>query len=191
MVFPMTDPQHLLSLPWIFVNFLEGTLASFGSGQGIFATVANTYVVPGLLTTSAFSLSIVLGQVTPGPVSVAAVGMGFLLAGPLGAVLALAAALVPMSIFAVLASHPHMEEPTRRFVGAAQPVVRWLVPCLSGYIVYGLLRHQMYASMITILSCVVAVVTLMLGLRRSWEPSRAILVGLVASVLLYSVINYG
>lgn len=183
----MIDAASGLPWPGILVNFLEGSLAAFGGGQGIFAVVAHSYVLPGLLATSSFSLAIALGQLTPGPISVAVVGMGFLLGGPLGALIALAAMLAPMCTFAVLVSQPATEAPTRRFVTRAEPVVRWLVPCLSGYVAYGLVASHLAISPTGLLSVGLAVITLLLGMRRRWEPSRAILVGIVLSVGAYAL----
>lgn len=183
----MIDASSALRWPGILANFLAGSLAAFGGGQGIFAVVAHSYVLPGLLATSSFSLAIALGQLTPGPISVAVVGMGYLLGGVLGAVIALTAMLAPMCTFAVLVSQPLTEAPTRRFVKRAEPAVRWLVPCLSGYVAYGLIHNRLSITPTGLLSVGLAVVTLLLGLRSRWEPSRAILVGIVLSVGAYAL----
>ena len=80
----------------MFYQLFIGSLGSFGGGQGMFAVVQREFVSTGLLPASLYSLSIALGQVSPGPLSVAVVGMGFILNGLMGAAIALLILAAPM-----------------------------------------------------------------------------------------------
>lgn len=91
----------LLDLVWVFAK--AGALL-FGGGMVLLAVLRGELVVDrGWLTEQQLLEAITLGQATPGPVLNTVTFLGYLLAGPVGAVLATVAVLLPSYLFMVVA----------------------------------------------------------------------------------------
>ena len=86
--------------------FLKVGALLFGSGMVLFAFVEKGLVGGGWLTSGQLADAIAVGQMTPGPVLSSATFIGWLLAGPLGAVAATLGAFLPaFGLMSVIAPH--------------------------------------------------------------------------------------
>jgi chromate transporter len=86
--------------------FLKVGALLFGSGMVLFAFVERGLVGGGWLTSGQLADAIAVGQMTPGPVLSSATFIGWLLAGPLGAVAATLGAFLPaFGLMSVIAPH--------------------------------------------------------------------------------------
>ena len=92
-------------LPELFAYFLKAGSVIFGSGYVLFAILQGDLVERAAWITEAQLLdAIAVGQVTPGPVFTAATFIGYLLAGPSGAVVATIGVFLPAFVFAALSA---------------------------------------------------------------------------------------
>jgi chromate transporter len=106
-----------LSLSLLFV-FARIGVATFGGGFAMIPSIEHEVVgVNGWLDAPAFNDAMVLGQVTPGPVAIAATFIGYKVAGLSGAVAATLGVFGPPCIIAIIAARS-----LRAF--RANPVVR-------------------------------------------------------------------
>jgi chromate transporter len=78
----------------LFVMFLRAAALSVG-GQGALPLLRQDLVATGLLTEPQILEALVIGRIAPGPTGLYVVTLGYFVAGPLGALIALAAASVP------------------------------------------------------------------------------------------------
>lgn len=89
----------------LFAFFFKTGCLVFGSGL-VIVPFLKTYVVDQYhwLSNRAFLDSVAIGMISPGPVVITATFVGYLLAGPLGAVAATAGIFLPPVLFTVLAT---------------------------------------------------------------------------------------
>jgi chromate transporter len=81
-------------LPEVFVYFVKAGASVFGSGYVLFA-IFDGDLVGRWITEDQLLDAIAVGQVTPGPIFTAATFIGYLVAGPAGAVVATAGVFLP------------------------------------------------------------------------------------------------
>jgi chromate transporter len=94
-----------VTLPSLFWVFFKAGSVLFGSGYVLVAFLRNDLVHRlGWLSESQLIDAIAVGQVTPGPVFTTATFIGYVLAGPLGAVTATFAIFVPAFVFVAVSS---------------------------------------------------------------------------------------
>ena len=92
------------SLPLLFLTFLKIGAVLYGSGYVLFAFLNADFVDRlGWITQQQLVDAIAIGQVTPGPLFTSATFIGYLLAGPPGALLATVAMFLPSFAFVALA----------------------------------------------------------------------------------------
>ncbi len=90
----------------LFFVFARIGVATFGGGFAMIPPIEHEVVlVRGWLTESAFNDAMVLGQVTPGPVAIAATFIGYRVEGLVGALLATLGMFGPPFVLAVIAAH--------------------------------------------------------------------------------------
>lgn len=95
----------LVTLPGLFWVFLKIGSVLFGSGYVLLAFLRADLVQRlGWLTESQLIDAIAVGQVTPGPVFTTATFIGYLLAGPSGALVATAGIFLPAFVFVALSA---------------------------------------------------------------------------------------
>lgn len=168
----------------MFYQLFMGSLGSFGGGQGMFAVVQREFVSTGLLPASLYSLSIALGQVSPGPLSVAVVGMGFILNGLMGAAIALLILAAPMSIIVLLSMSGRTGNLMKVFIQRSEAPLRWLVPALSLYVAWGLISDTRVDSIFLAIGIALVVAELALIFLTKIELSKLIIAGVFASAAI-------
>lgn len=90
-------------LPELFAYFVKAGSVIFGSGYVLFAILRGDLVERGMWLTEAQLLdAIAVGQVTPGPLFTTATFIGYVLAGPAGAIVATAGIFLPAFVFSAL-----------------------------------------------------------------------------------------
>jgi chromate transporter len=117
---PPAAAAPAVGLASIFFYFLKIGTVLFGSGYVLFAFLRTDLVDRWhWVTNSQLIDAIAVGQVTPGPISTAATFLGYLLAGPLGALLATIAMFLPAFVYVAI-SEPLVRALRRsRIAGAA------------------------------------------------------------------------
>jgi len=119
----------------LFLIFFRAAALSVG-GQGALPLLRQDFVATGLLTEHQVLEALVVGRVAPGPTGLYIVTLGYFAAGPIGAVLALAAASLPPIFMIALASALR-----RQLVSAwAAGMVRGVALSASGLLVATSLR---------------------------------------------------
>lgn len=94
-----------VTLPGLFGVFFKIGALLFGSGYVLLAYVRADFVERlGWLTQSQLIDAIAVGQVTPGPVFTTATFIGWVLAGPIGALVATAGIFLPAFVFVALSA---------------------------------------------------------------------------------------
>ena len=93
------------SLPLLFLTFFKIGAVLYGSGYVLFAFLQTDLVERlGWLTPSQLVDAVAIGQITPGPLFTSATFIGYLLAGPLGAIVATVGIFLPAFIFIAAAT---------------------------------------------------------------------------------------
>ncbi|HKO91157.1 MAG TPA: chromate efflux transporter [Polyangiaceae bacterium] len=99
----LTGVVHTVTLPALFAVFLKIGSVLFGSGYVLLAFLRADLVQRlGWLSESQLIDAIAVGQITPGPVFTTATFIGYLLAGPSGALVATAGIFLPAFVFVAL-----------------------------------------------------------------------------------------
>ena len=164
------------------IFFVKAGAFTFGSGLAIVPFLHEGLVAErGWLTEQQFVDSVAMGLITPGPVVIMATFAGYLVAGPLGAVVATAAVFLPVYLFVVVPgrlirrheSHPRL----RGFVKGATAAAAGAIA--GAAIVIG---TQVIAGAASAAIAVVALVLLVLPRVRMPEPALVVLAGLVGVV---------
>ncbi len=154
------------SLPLLFLTFFKIGAVLYGSGYVLFAFLQTDLVERlGWLTPSQLVDAVAIGQITPGPLFTSATFIGFLLAGPLGAIVATVGIFLPAFIF----------------IAAATPLIPriraspWARSFLDGVVAVSL--------------GLIAAVTLELGRAALIDPFTAALAALSLALLLRFRVN--
>ena len=114
----------------LLVVFARIGLATFGGGFAMIPAIEHEIVTTRhWLSDAAFNDAIVLGQITPGPVAIAATFIGYRVAGLAGAVLATVGMFTPPMILSILAGRSLKAFQTNQLV---QGALHGITPALSG-----------------------------------------------------------
>jgi chromate transporter len=163
-VMPLGPALALVSMPaaLLFVVFARIGLVTFGGGFAMIPAIEHEVVASrGWLTEAAFDDAIVLGQITPGPVAIAATFIGYRVAGGAGAALATLGMFGPPFVLAVIAARSVAAFRTNR---AVQGALRGVAPAVVGVIAAAALAlartsaHSVTGAAIAIASGVALVV---------------------------------
>ncbi len=97
--------ENGMALSAVFGYFARTGAAIFGSGYVLFAILRHDLVEQAQwITESQLLDAIAIGQVTPGPVFTAATFIGYILAGPVGALVATVGIFLPAFVFSALST---------------------------------------------------------------------------------------
>jgi chromate transporter len=117
----------------LFVVFARISLATFGGGFAMIPAIEHEVVrVHGWLLESAFNDAMVLGQITPGPIAIAATFIGYKVAGFAGAALATAGMFAPPFVLALAAGRSLVAFRANRVI---QGALKGVAPAVVGIIV--------------------------------------------------------
>ena len=172
----MTDPLGL------FVIFLRAALLSVG-GMAALPQLRQDLVSTGILSEHQVLEALVVGRITPGPTGLYIMVLGYFAAGPLGALVALSAGVIPP--LSVVATAGVLR---RQLLSAwAAGIVRGVVMALSGLLIstaLGLLAPDRALFDVPLWQLAIAAGSAMLTLRGGVHPGLMLLVGAVAGVAL-------
>lgn len=118
-----------MTLLEIFWSMVLAGLSAVGGAQGTVAAAQAAWVGPGLLSPESFAWAVALGQITPGPLSVLVVALGWQIQGAAGAAVALLGVTLPTWLLACLAARG-----LQRWRTALAPYARplpWVVASLA------------------------------------------------------------
>lgn len=119
-----------MSLWSIFITMIGAGLSAVGGAWGTIAAAQSAWVGPGMLTPSQFALAVSVGQITPGPISVLVVALGWQLRGTPGAIVAMAGILLPTWVVCIIAGRG-----LQRYRQAVVPFaggIPWILAGLAG-----------------------------------------------------------
>ena len=171
----------VVSLWSLFAIFLKIGSVLFGSGYVLLAFLRSDFVERlGWLTERQLLDAVAVGQVTPGPVFTTATFIGYVLAGVPGALLATLGIFLPAFVF-VAVSGPFIPRLRRsRLAGAALDGVNAASLGLMAVVTWQLGR----ASIVSISSCVVALIAGVLLATRRVNAAWLVVAGALAGIAL-------
>ena len=164
----------------LFTYFLKTGSVIFGSGYVLFAFLEGDLVQRyGWLTQAQLLDAIAVGQVTPGPVFTSATFIGYLLAGPTGAVVATLAIFLPAFLFTALSAtvlHRVRNAPAvRGFLDG----VNAAAVALIAVVLYELTHSALVDITMVAIAVISAVLIFWLKVNSAWVIVGAAAIGLV------------
>lgn len=114
----------------IFTTMVSAGLSAVGGAWGTIAAAQSAWVGPGMLSPEQFAWAVSIGQITPGPLSVLVVALGWQLRQVPGAVVALAGILLPTWVVCLIAGRG-----LRRYREVVVPFsagIPWILAALAG-----------------------------------------------------------
>ena len=166
----------------IFGFFTKAGLVVFGSGLAIVPFLYGGVVQDfGWLTERQFLDAVAVSMITPGPVVITVAFIGYLTAGPLGAVLAAVGVFLPVYLTVVLAAPVfHRMSGDRRVAAFVDGVTAAATGAIAGAAV--VLGRRAITDMPALLICL-ATLVLLLRARRVPEPALIAAAGAVGFAL--------
>jgi len=174
--------SFLQTLVELILTFLKIGAFTFGGGMVMIAfieqDVVNTF---GWLTHREFVDAIALGQVTPGPVIISSVFIGYKVAGLLGATLSIVAVSLPSFLMTIAAAHQlrrlRQSAKLRAFLRGVSPAVVGMILAAGVGIARG--------SLVDLPTVAIAAICLVAVLRFKVDSALVILgAGLVGALFL-------
>ena len=164
----------------LFTYFLKTGAVIFGSGYVLFALLEGDLVQRyGWLTQAQLLDAIAVGQVTPGPVFTSATFIGYLLAGPTGAVVATFGIFLPAFLFTALSAtvlHRVRNAPAvRGFLDG----VNAAAVALIAVVLYKLTHSALVDITMVAIAAIAAVLIFWLKVNSAWVIVGAAAIGLV------------
>lgn len=120
----------MISLWTIFTTMVSAGLSAVGGAWGTVAAAQSAWVRPGLLTPDQFTWALSVGQITPGPLSVLVVALGWQLRRLSGAAVAVAGILLPTWVVCAVAGRALGRY--RRAVVPYTVALPWIIAALAG-----------------------------------------------------------
>ena len=174
----------LVSLPGIFWVFLKIGSVLFGSGYVLLAFLRADLVQRlHWLTESQLIDAVAAGQVTPGPVFTTATFIGYLLAGPWGALVATAGIFLPAFVFVALSGPLVPRLRASRTAGAFLDGVNVASLALIVVVATQLARTAVVDLTTALIGLGAAIVLLRFKLSSTWLVAGGAVVGLGAHLL--------
>jgi chromate transporter len=176
------EPSSAFGLWPLFIIFLKIGSIVFGSGYVLLAFLRTDLVVNLHWLTDAQLLdAIAIGQVTPGPVFTTATFIGFLLAGPIGAVIATVGIFLPAFIL-VAVSGPMIPR-IRRSAVAGEFLDGVIIASLA---LMAFVTYQLgLAALVDVVTIGLAIVSAILLIRFHVNSAWLVLLGAVVGVLRF------
>jgi chromate transporter len=168
----------------LFLVFLKIGSVVFGSGYVLLAFLRADLVVHRAWVTDAQLVdAVAIGQVTPGPVFTTATFIGYLLRGPVGAVVATVGIFLPAFLLVAISGPliPHIRKSAT--AGAFLDGVNVASLALMAAVSYQLGRAAIIDSLTIGLTIVSAVLLLRFRINSAWLVLGGALVGVVAQTV--------
>lgn len=179
-----TGVVSAVSLPTLFWVFFKTGSVLFGSGYVLLAFLRADLVERlGWLTEGQLMDAIAVGQVTPGPVFTTATFIGYLLAGPSGALVATVGIFLPAFVFVALSGPLVPRLRASRNAAAFLDGVNVASLALMAAVTLQLARAALVDLPTVLLAASAAVALLYLKLNSAW----LVLAGATAGFLLHQV----
>lgn len=170
-----------LSLRSIFFVFLKIGSVLFGSGYVLLAFLRSELVVErGWLSESQLLDAIAAGQITPGPVFSSATFVGYVLAGPSGALVATAGIFLPAFVFVALSAPIVPKLRASRRLAAFLDGVNVASLALMAYVTFDLARSTLIDATTIVLAISAAIGLIRFRLNSTWLIVAGALAGFFA-----------
>lgn len=169
-----------LTLGSVFLFFLKVGSVLFGSGYVLLAFLRDDLVARyHWLTQSQLLDAIAVGQVTPGPVFTTATFIGYLLAGPAGAIVATIAIFLPGFVFVGLAG-PHIARLRQSpLAGAFLDGVNIAAVALMAVVTYQLGRAALVDWQTVVIAAISAILLFGVRINSAWLVLAGAFAGLI------------
>jgi chromate transporter len=178
---PAGTAMALVLVPDLFAYFVKTGSVIFGSGYVLFALLRGDLVERYRWISEAQLLdAIAVGQVTPGPVFTAATFIGYLVAGPTGAVAATVGIFLPAFVFAALSAKAVerlRDEPVAR---AFLDGVNAAAVALIAVVLFALARHAIVDFTTAAIAIAAAVAIAWFRVNAAWVILGAAAMGVAA-----------
>ena len=171
-------------LSGIFLVFLKIGCIVFGSGYVLLAFLrADLVVHRHWLTETQLLDSVTVGQVTPGPVFTTATFIGYVLDGPMGAVVATAAIFSPAFIFVAIAGPLVRKLRSSKLMGTLLDSMNVASLAMMADVTWELARSAITDKKSLVLAIVSAVILFTLRVNSTWLVAAGAALGVVVSFL--------
>ncbi len=179
---PMT-PQAF-SLDSLFLVFLKIGSVLFGSGYVLFAYMKADFVDRlGWMTDRQLIDAVTVGQITPGPLFSSATFVGYLMAGPIGSLVATVGIFLPSFVFVAL-SAPLVPRMRRSTIAAAfldgVNVASW---ALMASVTFTMARESLVDEMTFVLAVVSIGLMAIWRVNSTWLVAIGAISGIVATLV--------
>lgn len=170
------------SLTALFLFFLKVGSVLFGSGYVLLAFLRADLVERwGWLTNAQLLDAVAVGQITPGPLFTTATFIGYVLAGPAGAVVATVGIFAPAFLFVAI-SGPLVPRLRRsRTAGAFLDGVNVASLALMAFVTYELARAALIDPLTVAMAVVAGLLLVRWRINSAWLVIGGALIGLVSS----------
>ncbi len=180
----MSSAPSTMGLWPIFLFFIKIGSVVFGSGYVLLAFLRGDLVLNlHWLTDSQLIDAVAVGQVTPGPVFTTATFIGYLLAGPLGAIVATVGIFIPGFILVAVSGPLIPRIRQSPIAGAFLDGVIAASLALMGFVTYELARTALIDIVTIILAIASAVLLIRFRVNSAWLVLAGAVIGLVRLVL--------
>jgi chromate transporter len=174
----------LAGLGGIFLVFVKLGCIVFGSGYVLLAFLrADLVIHRHWLTEGQLLDSVAVGQVTPGPVFTTATFIGYVLAGPKGALVATAGIFAPAFIFVAAAGPLVHRVRASKIASMFLDNLNVASLALMAYVTYQLARSAITDWATLGLALISAVVLFSLGINSAWVVAAGAIIGLGLTLL--------
>lgn len=175
-----------INLPAIFLAFLKLGSVVFGSGYVLLAFLrADLVTHRHWLTESQLLDSVAVGQVTPGPVFTTATFIGYMLAGPKGAVVATIGIFAPAFVFVAGAGPLVRKLRQARLAGALLDGLNVAALALMAYVTWQLSKTAIVDRPTLFLAVLSAFLLFRFKINSTWLVTGGAVVGLASGLHLH------
>ena len=179
----MNEPYGVLTL---FLTFLKIGAVLYGSGYVLLAFLENDFVERlGWLTQQQLLDSVAVGQLTPGPFFTTATFIGYLVGGPLGAVVATVGIFLPGFVFVALTNPIIPRLRSIPWTGRLLDGVNVAAMGLMAAVTVELGRSALVDWLTVVVAAVAAVVLIRFKPNSAWLVAAGALIGIAAGLLGY------
>jgi chromate transporter len=179
----MNEPYSVLTL---FVTFLKIGAVLYGSGYVLLAFLQNDLVDRlGWLTQQQLLDAVAVGQLTPGPFFTTATFIGYLVGGPLGAVVATVGIFLPGFVFVALTNPIIPRLRAVPWTGRLLDGVNVAAMGLMAAVTVELGRSALVDWLTVVVAAVAAVVLIRFKPNSAWLVVAGALIGIAAGLLGY------